>query len=74
MVDLIRRDLSDGFTPLVNEPRPYEGSELELFARARTWKAYWSAKIRPHLGRSMLEVGAGLGTNTPYLLGPAQAR
>jgi len=52
--------------------RPYEGGELELFAAARNWKAYWSGKIAPHLGNAVLEVGAGLGANTPYLLGPGQ--
>jgi hypothetical protein len=56
----------------MSEDRPYEGQELELFAQARNWKRYWSEKIRPHLGRSVLEVGAGLGTNTPYLLAPGQ--
>jgi len=52
--------------------RPYEGGELELFAAARNWKSYWSGKIRPHLGKAVLEVGAGLGANTNYLLGPGQ--
>jgi hypothetical protein len=56
----------------MSEDRPYEGQELELFAQARNWKRYWSRKIRPHVGKSVLEVGAGLGTNTPYLLGPGQ--
>jgi SAM-dependent methyltransferase len=52
----------------MSESRPYEGKELELFAAARNWKAYWSQKISPHLGPAVLEVGAGLGVNTPYLL------
>jgi SAM-dependent methyltransferase len=52
--------------------RPYEGQELELFAAARNWKNYWSGAIRRHLGKSVLEAGAGLGTNTPFLLGPEQ--
>jgi SAM-dependent methyltransferase len=56
----------------MSEDRPYEGKELELFAQARNWKTYWSDKIRPHLGKSVLEVGAGLGANTPFLLGPEQ--
>ncbi len=56
----------------MSEDRPYEGKELELFAHARNWKRYWSGKIKPHLGKAVLEVGAGLGTNTPYLLGPGQ--
>ena len=52
--------------------RPYEGKELELFAHARNWKRYWSGKIARHFGNSVLEVGAGLGANTPYLLGASQ--
>lgn len=47
--------------------RAYEGSELDLFLAARHWKTYWSRKIRPHIGASVLEVGAGFGANTPYL-------
>ncbi|MEA2977957.1 MAG: hypothetical protein QOF19_3477 [Alphaproteobacteria bacterium] len=45
----------------------YVGSELELFERAVNWKRYWSSQIRPHLGPRVLEVGAGIGTNTSYL-------
>ena len=41
----------------------YVGSELELFARAQNWKSYWSSKIKPLLGNSILEVGAGVGSN-----------
>lgn len=45
----------------------YPGEELELFAHATHWKAYWAEQIRPCIGRDVLEVGAGIGTNT-YLL------
>ena len=45
----------------------YQGSELELFASAVNWKCYWSGHVRPHLGKRVLEVGAGMGINTPYL-------
>jgi hypothetical protein len=41
---------------------PYAGSELELFAEARVWRAYWQAQIAEFIGRRVLEVGAGLGT------------
>jgi SAM-dependent methyltransferase len=58
----------------MNENRPYEGAELELFAKARNWKKYWSDKIRRHLGKTVLEVGAGLGVNTRCLIGPQQER
>jgi 2-polyprenyl-3-methyl-5-hydroxy-6-metoxy-1,4-benzoquinol methylase len=45
----------------------YVGSELELFAVARNWKAYWSAQIRPFIAGDVLEVGAGIGSNTALL-------
>jgi SAM-dependent methyltransferase len=50
---------SDGFT--------YVGSELELFARARNWKAYLEAQVRAFLGPTVLEVGAGIGATTEAL-------
>jgi SAM-dependent methyltransferase len=59
---------------IMSADRSYAGKELELFAQARHWKSYWSGKIRPHLGKSVLEVGAGLGANTPFLVGPEQGR
>jgi 2-polyprenyl-3-methyl-5-hydroxy-6-metoxy-1,4-benzoquinol methylase len=45
----------------------YEGSELTLFAAANNWKNYWSRQIRPYIHGTVLEVGAGLGTNTALL-------
>lgn len=45
----------------------YIGGELELFAKAKHWKAYWSTSIRPWLRGRVLEVGAGIGTNTTFL-------
>jgi SAM-dependent methyltransferase len=54
--------------------RAYEGSELDLFLAARNWKAYWSGKVRPHIGETVLEVGAGFGSNTPLLYGAARKR
>jgi SAM-dependent methyltransferase len=45
----------------------YEGNELELFSRAKNWKRYWSAHVRRYLGQRVLEVGAGIGVNTPFL-------
>jgi len=51
--------------------RPYEGSELELFAQATNWKAYWSRRLRPFVRGRVLEVGAGLGSNTELLLDAA---
>jgi len=45
----------------------YVGSELDLFAEVRTWKAYWCSQIRPFVAGDVLEVGAGLGANTRFL-------
>jgi SAM-dependent methyltransferase len=50
-------------------PFAYQGSELELFAHARRWKAYWVGQIRPWIHGDVLEVGAGMGANTPLLRG-----
>jgi 2-polyprenyl-3-methyl-5-hydroxy-6-metoxy-1,4-benzoquinol methylase len=45
----------------------YVGSELDLFADVRNWKAYWSGQIRPFVRGDVLEVGAGMGSNTRFL-------
>jgi SAM-dependent methyltransferase len=45
----------------------YVGSELELFADVDNWKSYWSRKLRPFITGDILEVGAGMGVNTPFL-------
>ncbi len=45
----------------------YVGTELELFAGARRWKAYWSGQIAPYLGAAVLDVGAGLGATAAAL-------
>jgi SAM-dependent methyltransferase len=45
----------------------YAGSELALFREVRNWKTYWSGQIRPFIAGDVLEVGAGIGANTPYL-------
>lgn len=45
----------------------YIGNELELFLHAENWKSYVSQRVRPYINGSVLEVGAGIGANTPYL-------
>jgi len=45
----------------------YVGSELDLFAAVWNWKAYWSRQIRAFLTGDILEVGAGIGSNTRFL-------
>ena len=47
----------------------YAGSELELFEKARNWKAYWRAQIAEFVRGEVLEVGAGIGANTLTLAG-----
>ncbi len=51
--------------------RCYIGSELELFAAATNWKAYFSSVLAPFVGARVLEVGAGIGSNIPFLHNPA---
>lgn len=45
----------------------YPGRELELFADARRWRAYWQSRVVPKLGDHVLEVGAGIGSITADL-------
>jgi SAM-dependent methyltransferase len=45
----------------------YIGDELELFSKAQNWKAYWSGQVSPFLHGSVLEAGAGIGSNTRLL-------
>src|SRR5579872_4366058 len=45
----------------------YVGSELDLFAHVRNWKSYWFRQIQPFLTGDILEVGAGIGSNTKIL-------
>jgi len=48
----------------------YVGQELDVFAHARRWKAYWASRIQPWINGDVLEVGAGLGENTALLQNP----
>ena len=52
-----------------HEPYLYPGAELDLFAHARNWKRYWISKLPPLHG-DVLEVGAGIATNTALMIGP----
>lgn len=54
-----------------SDKRSRAGIELEIFAEATTWKAYFSSLVRPHIRGSVLEVGAGIGGTTPFLITPA---
>jgi SAM-dependent methyltransferase len=48
----------------------YQGGELEIFAHAAKWKAYWNARIASWIRGDVLEVGAGIGRNTAMLQNP----
>ncbi len=52
----------------------YIGSELDLFAHALTWKAYFRGHLLPCLQGDVLEVGAGIGANTRLLCDATQRR
>jgi SAM-dependent methyltransferase len=42
----------------------YIGSELDIFAKAIRWKSYWCSFLAPAISGDVLEVGAGIGSNT----------
>lgn len=46
------------------ENKPYPGKELELFREAINWKNYLLRHIKPHIAYPVLEVGAGIGSNS----------
>ncbi|MEE9361874.1 MAG: methyltransferase domain-containing protein [Cellulophaga sp.] len=45
----------------------YVGEELHLFKDAINWKSYFSNNIRQYVSGEVLEVGAGIGSNTFFL-------
>lgn len=45
----------------------YVGSELDLFAHAVNWKAYFHARLAPYIQGDVLEIGAGIGGTTRTL-------
>lgn len=47
--------------------RKYEGSELELFAKANNWKKYFSSSLHPYIFGDVAEIGAGMGMNSTWL-------
>ncbi len=54
---------------MTNTELEYVGDELDLFSGAQNWKRYWSRAIAPHLGRNVLDVGAGIGATARLLAG-----
>jgi len=49
----------------------YVGSELDLFAAAWNWKAYWSRQLQPFLKGDILEVVSGMARRWLGWLGQA---
>lgn len=45
----------------------YEGDELAIFAEAHNWKQYWISQVASFIKGDVLEVGAGIGSNTTRL-------
>jgi SAM-dependent methyltransferase len=56
---------------MTHDSQTYVGSELDTFKHARNWKRYWADRLAPYLSGRVLEVGAGIGVNTEFLLGPS---
>ena len=54
----------------MSKTQDYIGSELELFSHAKHWKQYWVDKVQPFIKGPVLEVGAGIGSNTKLLNSP----
>jgi ubiquinone/menaquinone biosynthesis C-methylase UbiE len=52
----------------MNNHYRYPGKELALFQEAGKWKRYMAAKLKPYVSGQVLEVGAGTGETTRYLL------
>ena len=46
----------------------YGGNELELFRHASRWKQYFARHLGPYLAGEVLEVGAGVGATTRFLV------
>jgi 2-polyprenyl-3-methyl-5-hydroxy-6-metoxy-1,4-benzoquinol methylase len=53
---------------MANADYAYVGTELDVFKIARNWKRYWSSVLEPYVGGRVLELGAGVGANAPFLL------
>jgi SAM-dependent methyltransferase len=61
---------AEGGGPFREPARHYLGRELELFADAHRWRAYWGSVVAPFLGARVLEVGAGIGSTALALWRP----
>lgn len=55
----------------INIEIPYLSNELILFEKAVNWKHYFGSFFKPYLQKNILEVGAGIGGNIPFLITPS---
>jgi SAM-dependent methyltransferase len=54
--------------PMSDLPFTYSGTELDAMAEARNYYAWILQQFAPHLGTRTIEVGAGIGTFSDFLL------
>jgi SAM-dependent methyltransferase len=47
---------------------PYLSHELDLFQNSIHWKQYFTSALIKYVGGRVLEVGAGIGSNIPFLI------
>jgi SAM-dependent methyltransferase len=52
----------------------YSGSELDSLAEAKNYYAWVLRQFEPYLGPTVIEVGAGIGTFSDYLLGSPEVQ
>ena len=50
----------------------YFGNELDLFKSAHNWKRYFTRRLKSHIKGDVLEVGSGIGANTPFFVDAAK--
>ena len=55
---------------LTDKPHRYDPSTLETVSIAKNWKSYWVSALQSYIAGDVLEVGAGLGTNTALINNP----
>ena len=46
----------------------YIGDVLQVAESAKNWKSYFAKKLKKYISGDVMEVGAGIGTNTPFFI------
>ncbi|MFM9055845.1 MAG: class I SAM-dependent methyltransferase [Bacteroidota bacterium] len=52
----------------------YIGTELDLFSNAKNWKRYYASQLGTYIQGDVLEVGAGIGETSTYLMEAGNAK